>query len=123
MQCPYCKKELPKGKIPTARDSIFWCPADKEILPLSSLDDDVVMLGKSAFFTGANAVAYYCEACRMVFAPVPEKAEGTMDKLKKKFSDFSEKREAAAEARQAQKEEEKREQERIKRGRKDPWER
>ena len=81
------------------------------------------MLAKVGFFDAAEAESYYCEDCKMVFTPVPEREESTMDKLKKKFSDFSEKREAAAEMRQARAEEEKREKERIKRGRKDPWER
>ena len=47
----------------------------------------------------------------------------TMDKLKKKWEDISEKRAAASEARQARQEEERKEKQREKRGKKDPWER
>ena len=123
MECPYCKKELPKGKIPARKANICWYPADKELWFFSDLDDDVVLLAKPDTWEAGMAPAHYCADCRMVFVPVPEREESTMDKLKKKFSDFSEKREAAAEMRQARAEEEKREKERIKRGRKDPWER
>ena len=73
--------------------------------------------------TSAEAEAYYCADCGMVFAPVPEKVEGTIDKLKKKLTDISEKREAAAEERKIRQEEERREREREKRAKKDPWER
>ena len=122
MECPYCKKEMAKGKIPAARGSVCWCPADKDMWSFSYFDDDVVMLAKAGL-TSAEAEAYYCADCGMVFAPVPEKVEGTIDKLKKKLTDISEKREAAAEERKIRQEEERREKEREKRAKKDPWER
>ena len=113
---------MPKGKIPAARGSVCWCPADKDMWSFSYFDDDVVMLAKAGL-TSAEAESYYCADCGMVFAPVPEKVEGTMDKLKKKWNDLSEKREAAAEERKIRQEEERREREREKRAKKDPWER
>ncbi len=123
MECPYCKKEMAKGKIPAGRDSICWYPDDVPTGWLSQSEDGVIMLAKVGFFTPAEAVSYCCEDCKIVLTPVPEKQETTMDKLKKKWDDISEKREAASEARQARAEEEKREKEREKRGKKDPWER
>ena len=122
MKCPYCDKEIPKGKIPAARGSVCWCPADKDMWSFSYFDDDVVMLAKAGF-TSAEAESYYCKDCKMVFAPVPEREESAMDKLKKKWNEISEKREASAAARQARQEEERREKEREKRAKKDPWER
>ena len=123
MECPYCKKEMTKGKIPAARGSICWCPADKDMWGFSYMDEDVVMLKKAGLVNFAEAEAYYCADCRMVITPVPEKQETTMDKLKKKWDDISEKREAASEARQARQEEERKEKQREKRAKKDPWER
>lgn len=114
MECPYCKKEIPKGGLPMT-DEFYWYNEEDPMVA-------AVMLAKRNF-TMPDLTAYYCEKCKMIFLPVPEKVEGTMDKLKKKWSDFSEKREAAAEARQARAEEEKREKEREKRAKKDPWER
>ena len=81
------------------------------------------MLGKTSFLTSSGTVAHYCEGCKMIFLPVPEKQETTMDKLKKKWNDISDKMEAASEARQARQEEERKEKQREKRGKKDPWER
>ena len=124
MECPYCKKELPKGSIPAGRDSICWYPEDVPTGWLSQSEEGVVMLAKAGLFNiGAEAESYYCKDCNMIFTPVPEREESTMDKLKKKWDDISERREAAAEVRQARAEEEKREKERKKRAKKDPWER
>ena len=116
MECPYCKKEMAKGTVSSARDDLCWYPEDTPM-------EGVVTLAKMSFLTPADATAYYCEDCRMVLVPVPEKIEGPMDKLKKKWNDISDKIETASEARQARQEEERKEKQREKRGKKDPWER
>ena len=123
MKCPYCDKEMAKGKIPAGRDNICWYPEDVELGLFSGLDDNVILLAKVGFFEAAVAEAYYCADCKIVLTPVPDKQESTMDKLKQKWNDISEKREAAAEERKIRQEEERREKQREKRGRKDPWER
>ena len=124
MECPYCKKEMAKGKIPAVRDHVSWYPEGEERSPFSDMDDGRVLLSKAGFYFNAyTAEAYYCADCRMVFVAVPEKQETTMDKLKKKWNDISDKMEAASEARQARQEEERKEKQREKRGKKDPWER
>ena len=123
MECPYCKKEMVEGKIPARKANICWYPADKELRVFSDLDDDVVLLAKPDVWDAGMAVAHYCGDCKIIIVPVPEKQETTMDKLKKKWSDISDKMEAASEARQARQEEERKEKQREKRGKKDPWER
>ena len=123
MECPYCKKEMAKGKIPAGRDSICWYPEGVELGLFSTMDEGVVMLAKVGFFDAAEAESYYCKDCKMVFTPVPEREESTMVKLEKKLTDISEKRKAAAEERKIRQEEERREKEREKRAKKDPWER
>lgn len=123
MECPYCKKEMLEGKIPTVRSNVCWYPADKEITLFSETDDDVIPLAKMGWWEAGGAPAYRCEECNVVLIPVPEKQETTMDKLKKKWSDISHKMEAASEARQTRQEEERKEKQREKRGKKDPWER
>ena len=123
MECPYCKKEMVRGEASGERGgALWWYPTDDDGLPLTILERSLV-LGKTSFLTSSGAVAHYCEGCKMVFVPVPEKQETTMDKLKKKWNDISDKMEAASEARQARQEEERKEKQREKRGKKDPWER
>ena len=114
MECPYCKKEMAKGGLPM-RDEFYWYNEDEPMVA-------AVMLAKRSFAM-PDLTAYYCQECKMIFLPVPEKQETTMDKLKKKWNDISEKRAAASEARQARQEEERKEKQREKRGKKDPWER
>ena len=122
MECPYCKKEMVRGEASGERGGLWWYPTDDDGLPLTILERSLV-LGKTSFLTSSGTVAHYCEGCKMVFVPVPEKQETTMDKLKKKWNDISDKMEAASEARQARQEEERKEKQREKRGKKDPWER
>lgn len=123
MECPYCKKEMLEGKIPTIRSNVYWYPADKEITLFSETDDDVIPLAKMGWWEAGAAPAYRCEECNVVLVPVPEKKLSLKTKLREKLDNFTDKVEAASEARQARQEEEKREKEREKRGRKDPWER
>ena len=124
MECPYCKKEMAKGKIPAGRNSVCWYPEENPVVGwISEADDGVVVLAEAGLFSAAMAESYYCKDCKIVLTPVPEKQETTMDKLKKKWNDISDKMEAASEARQARQEEERKEKQREKRGKKDPWER
>ena len=55
------------------------------------------MLAEVGLFSAAMAESYYCKDCKIVITPVPEKQETTMDKLKKKWNDISDKMEAASE--------------------------
>ncbi|MBE6939857.1 MAG: hypothetical protein E7457_03465 [Ruminococcaceae bacterium] len=77
MVCPYCQKEMQAGSIGSTRP-LQWCAAD------GPLPRKAVRLTDSAVF-GGETEAWYCEVCRKMILPVPER-KSAMEKLKKTFA-------------------------------------
>ncbi len=120
MNCPYCHKEVQKGNIMSGT-SIRWYPEEADGFLISPEEVGAVRLHTGGWVDSAKAEAYYCAACRVVIAPVPE-IEAPMDKLKKKWGAFTQRVGEESEKRREVRQEEKREKEKEKKRKKDPWE-
>ena len=121
MNCPYCKKEMAKGFIRNAGDSVRWYPEDADTTGFWPENEAAVMLGRVGLMTAAEAESWYCADCRMVITPVPE-IEAPMDKLKKKWDALNHRIEQQSEERQARREAQQHQKKREKQRKKDPWE-
>ena len=121
MKCPYCEKEMQKGFIYNARDSLRWYPGETDTSGMWMEKEGSVMLAKLSWVTGAEAESWYCPDCRIVITPVPE-IEASMDKLKKKWGSFTQCLGEESDKRREERETEKQKKEREKMRKKDPWE-
>ena len=121
MKCPYCEKEMQKGFIYNARDSLRWYPEETETVGMWMEKEGSVMLAKLSWVTGAEAESWYCPDCRMVITPVPE-IEASMDKLKKKWESFTQRLGEESDKRREERETEKQEKQRTEKRKRDPWE-
>lgn len=123
MECPLCHKKMREGAIPVMGEQLRWCPRMENGYIDEARSENCVPLSKTALFRfeAFETPSWYCEGCRMVVTPVPE-IEDPMDKIKRKWNDFTEKmgeKRAAAEERREERQREKRNEERRM---KDPWE-
>ena len=121
MICPYCSKEMEKGFIRNARDSVRWYPEETDTSGFWPENEGSVMLAKLSWVTGAEAESWYCPDCRMVITPVPE-IEDPLEKVKQKWDAFTDRIEQQTEKRQAEREAEQHRKKREKQRKKDPWE-
>ena len=121
MNCPYCSKEMEKGFIRNARDSVRWYPEEADTSGFWPENEGTVMLAKLSWVFGAEAESWYCPDCRMVITPVVE-CEGQREKLKKKWDSFAQRMSDASETRRQEREAQKHLKERDERRKKDPWE-
>ena len=121
MKCPYCSKEMEKGFIRNARDSVRWYPEETDTSGFWPENEGSVMLAKLSWVTGAETESWYCPDCRMVITPVPE-IEASMDKLKKKWESFTQRFGEESDKRREERETETQKKEREKMRKKDPWE-
>ena len=121
MKCPYCSKEMEKGFIRNARDSVRWYPEETDTSGFWPEHEGSVLLAKLSWVTGAEAESWYCPDCRMVITPVPE-IEASMDKLKKKWESFTQRLGEESDKRREEREAEKQKKEREKMRKRDPWE-
>lgn len=118
MECPYCKKEMRSGYIPSSNSSISWFP-DEEY-PARVLSDRAVPLARDPW-EGAVVRACYCPDCRRIVINVPE-LENHWKSIKDKLKDFTEKTAKQLEEHAEERREAQQEKEREKRRKKDPWE-
>ena len=121
MKCPYCEKEMQKGFIFNARDSLRWYPGETETGGMWMEKEGSVMLARVRWVSGADAESWYCPDCRMVITPVPE-IEDPLAKVRQKWDDFTDRIGQESEKRQAEREAEQRRKKRDKQRKKDPWE-
>lgn len=123
MECPYCHKEMREGALPITGEQLRWCPRMENGYIDLARPENCVPLSKPVLlrFEESETPSWYCENCRTVITPVP-KIEDPMDKLKRKWNNFTEKlgeKRAAAEEKREERQREKRKEERRT---KDPWE-
>ena len=121
MICPYCGKEMTHGGIAVRRDNLYWYPLRESDYGVTLPEDKGILLGKPGFLDESYIMSEYCEACRMLIAPVPE-LETVTEKLGKKWDELTHKVSEQYEQRTAQYAQQQKEKKREERRKKDPWE-
>lgn len=72
MQCPYCHADMQRGYI-QCRDGLSWTPKRQLVAALSSLGRGALRLENT--MDGRGAVAYHCEACKLVLLAYGQREE------------------------------------------------
>ena len=66
MECPYCHKEMRKGRIQTQGGvTLFWVPEGRDV-KFASQSTESVRLGKCSFWKAPSAESWYCPDCKKV---------------------------------------------------------
>ncbi len=66
MKCLKCNNDMKEGSIQCG-DEIAWFPkGEKKIALRKSINANKVVIGTFSHFLGGNAVAYYCENCKLI---------------------------------------------------------
>lgn len=69
MECPYCHKDMMKGRIQTKGEVIKWIPANKSVQLVETrwtVKKGEIKLGSYSFFTGGSTEAYCCQECHKI---------------------------------------------------------
>ncbi len=69
MKCPYCKNEMQQGYV-QCRDGLRWTEKRQPVAALSFLGRGAIPIGMpDGVNPNSTAIAYPCEACKMVIIP------------------------------------------------------
>ncbi len=69
MKCPYCKNEMQQGYV-QCRDGLRWTEKRQPVAALSFLGRGAIPIGMpDGVNPNSTAIAYHCEACKMVIIP------------------------------------------------------
>lgn len=70
MKCPYCYNEMKKGQIETDEGFVKWQPVLRKRRIYSNFYrgdyENTIYFGKGNILMGGNAIAYYCEHCKVM---------------------------------------------------------
>ncbi|MBU5677685.1 hypothetical protein KQI88_14790 [Alkaliphilus sp. MSJ-5] len=64
MECPYCRDEMDKGVIQSARE-IFWSINEKKVFFIADVSNGDVSIAPFGW-NGSKAEAYLCNNCKKV---------------------------------------------------------
>ena len=71
MKCPSCQRALRKGYFHAASQPIQWIPEGvKPCIWKGGVADGAVVVGQGSYWRTYRADAYYCNACKIVIAPI-----------------------------------------------------
>lgn len=71
MNCPYCQKELLKGRLIGDHHTLRWMPQDKQLL-LGLWAAGGLRVGTHMPGCKAEAITYYCSYCKKMIIDVED---------------------------------------------------
>lgn len=74
MKCPFCSKEMEKGKVKSTKE-IFFSSDEEKLVFFAEVEEDVDILLSSNNWTSPACTAYHCDACRKVVIDYSEEVK------------------------------------------------